>query len=594
MACRRDTETERLESEFAWVTLPVLMRGLLHRAPLALRLSLGFAAIAAVGLTGLGVALSRLTEEVIEIDAKNLHLAVVDDIARASRDTAARNGRILAGMAQVLSDKSLSPEEQLRLVTALSRTAGGLRGVAVYDEQNQLIEVIDNPKQQSAYPFAATLGPQALPIAVMPCGDDKCFERRAPWVHGTLVIRSDASELEAKLAELSRRRFSSARDRVALMTDTGELIVGSGNIPKFESSEALFAQDASVSRITREEAVPVLRTYSAIPELRWLVAVDQPLQAALLLGKEVNQRIVLAVVSSLFVCLVAGAWFSRSQTKSLRLLKQAAEKVAAGDFSVRIDSIGADEVGELSDKFNDMVVQLAKVVKLQETVRRSETMAAMGQIVGGVAHEVRNPLFGISAGLDALDLELGEASPHLEYTKTIRLSVDRLTQLMNDLLDYGRPSQEVLVTTDLRGLVKDAVRLCEVEAQKAGVVVKSRDADQPMPLGVRRLRLTQVFQNLVQNAVQFSPRGSEVVVSLDFLKAPGAGAFVFVVRDQGPGLKDEDLAKLFTPFFSKRRGGTGLGLSIVKRIVEEHGGEISLRNHGSGSGTEAKVVLPLA
>jgi PAS domain S-box-containing protein len=219
---------------------------------------------------------------------------------------------------------------------------------------------------------------------------------------------------------------------------------------------------------------------------------------------------------------------------------------------------------------------------LQESLRRAETMSALGAVVAGVAHEVRNPLFAISATVDALEARFGPQPAYARYTETLRQEVNRLSRLMSDLLDYGRPPRLDLADSAIGPVVTRAIAACTPLAEQTGVRLLAEIADDLPPLPLDPARMLQVLQNLIDNAIQHSPRGSQVVVRAAAVLASGAVGLELSVADQGPGIRPEDMANIFEPFFTRRRGGTGLGLSIVQRIVEQHGGEVEAGNRESG------------
>jgi PAS domain S-box-containing protein len=225
---------------------------------------------------------------------------------------------------------------------------------------------------------------------------------------------------------------------------------------------------------------------------------------------------------------------------------------------------------------------VSETVQLKERLRQSETMAAIGSIVAGVAHEVRNPLFSISATLDAFESRFGETESYERYLSVLRGEIGRLTTLMKDLLEFGRPSEPELGECDLAEVVKAATLACEPLLERRGVEAAGPVDSAVPPVLADRVRMTQVLQNLIENAAHYSPRGGRVEVSLTS-NHDGEGEWVeCAVRDSGPGFAAEDLEQLFEPFFTRRRGGTGLGLSIVQRIVYDHGGDVFARNHPEG------------
>lgn len=236
---------------------------------------------------------------------------------------------------------------------------------------------------------------------------------------------------------------------------------------------------------------------------------------------------------------------------------------------------------------------VTEVARLEAQLRRSETMAAMGTLVSGVAHEVRNPLFAISATIDALEARLGNREELGPFVGTLRGEVDRLRGLMRDLLEYGKPPVLDLRDVDVCEVVASAVRACEPLATRRQVAIRNG-----VEHGLPRLRLdpgriAQVVQNLVENALHYSPAGAAVEILGAVFQANGRDWLEISVADHGPGFRPEDLPRIFDPFYTRRRGGTGLGLSIVKRIVEAHGGAVEAGNRPDG-GAIMTLGLPLS
>jgi signal transduction histidine kinase len=234
----------------------------------------------------------------------------------------------------------------------------------------------------------------------------------------------------------------------------------------------------------------------------------------------------------------------------------------------------------------------SRTIELQESLRKSETMSAMGQLVAGVAHEVRNPLFAISANLDALEIQFGDDSPHAKTFAVLHREVDRLSDLMQELLDYGRSHSLEVTRCALSEVVSQAIR--------ASVpLARSRDVEllDAVPGGLPQVpmdakRIGQVLQNLIENAIQHTGPGGRVMVTAAVSAEHGQELVVCSVLDDGSGFREQDLPRIFEPFFTRRRGGTGLGLSIVARIVEEHGGRVTAANRPEGGAVMA-VKLPL-
>ena len=249
----------------------------------------------------------------------------------------------------------------------------------------------------------------------------------------------------------------------------------------------------------------------------------------------------------------------------------------------------ADDAGGGGERVIVVARDVTRVIKLQESVRRDERMSAMGSLVAGVAHEVRNPLFGISSTLDAFEARFGESEPFQKYVTVLRREADRLGELMRDLLDYGRPAGPRRQrggpraargrggpAAACRGRLRGGPHRAHGPGRPRAARPRADAAGLPEPDPERRPALARGRGG-----------GGRVGESAD----GGAREAWCAVRDDGPGFRSEDLPRLFEPFFTRRRGGTGLGLSIAQRIVSQHGGLMVAANRPQG-GAELRVRLP--
>jgi PAS domain S-box-containing protein len=258
--------------------------------------------------------------------------------------------------------------------------------------------------------------------------------------------------------------------------------------------------------------------------------------------------------------------------------REVADPLARTTWVVSGRALDLEGEGRAVLNFQDVT----ETARLKEQLRQSETMAEIGSIVAGVAHEVRNPLFSISATLDAFESRFGRMEGLERYLSVLRGEISRLTTLMRDLLDFGRPSRPDFVPCRVDEIVEAAVAACLPLARRKGVSIEAPPGDGLPPVLADRARVSQVLQNLIENGVHFSPPGGRVRVGVEEAGDADGPAVLCRVHDSGPGFDPADLRRLFEPFFTRRRGGTGLGLSIVKRIVYDHGGEVSAENHEDG------------
>lgn len=225
---------------------------------------------------------------------------------------------------------------------------------------------------------------------------------------------------------------------------------------------------------------------------------------------------------------------------------------------------------------------------LEKSLRRAWEMAAVGEMVAGVAHEVRNPLFGISAVLDALHEERGGDREITPFVSMLRQEVQRLGVLMEELLDYGRPVAEHREPGVLAVLLERVLETCRSLADQRAVALESVVPEDLPKVPMDSRSLEKAFKNLVENAIQHSPRDSRVRVEAE----AGQQGVEVRVLDSGPGFDQAILNRVVEPFFSRREGGTGLGLSIVQRVVDGHRATLILDNQASGG--RATILFPAA
>ena len=225
--------------------------------------------------------------------------------------------------------------------------------------------------------------------------------------------------------------------------------------------------------------------------------------------------------------------------------------------------------------------------RLQRDLRRSERLAALGKLLAGVAHEVRNPLAGIRSTAQLWRRGLGIGAESLDG---LVQEVDRLEEIVSGLLQFSRADAQDLAPGDLNALMSEVARLATGPAESRGVRVElDLDGGAP-PVGMAPSALLQVFRNLTTNAVQAMPEGG--VILLKTRHDASRRRVVAEVADTGPGLSEEAIGHLFEPFFTTKAEGTGLGLAIAREIALAHRGDLRASNRPEGSGAVFALVLP--
>jgi two-component system sensor histidine kinase HydH len=234
---------------------------------------------------------------------------------------------------------------------------------------------------------------------------------------------------------------------------------------------------------------------------------------------------------------------------------------------------------------------LREIKRLEEQVRRSEKLAAVGKLAAGVAHEIRNPLSSIRGFAQFLRHALVERPKDQEYAEIMVKEVDRINRVVTDLLTFARPMEAELAPTDLKELIGHTLRLVEADAQRREVVIHENISPTLGNVAVDPNQMTQALLNLMLNGVQAMSVGGnlEVGAALD-----DAGSRLHIwVEDDGPGVSSKHLAKIFDPFFTTREKGTGLGLAIIHTIVENHRGEVMVESPPPGKNRGSRFTLSI-
>ncbi len=253
----------------------------------------------------------------------------------------------------------------------------------------------------------------------------------------------------------------------------------------------------------------------------------------------------------------------------------------------------------------------ASVRELKDRMRRSDRLATLGMIAAGIAHEVKNPLVGISGAAQLMKAELrsidrtgkrgGPPAGQLEYLEVILKESDRLNKVLEGILDFTRLRPLELKGCNVHSILDHVLLLNEESARQSGVVLaRLYDPSLPEVLG-NRDQLVQVFLNIVKNAIEAMSKGGKLTVvtrmsdQFTSVQADGKKLRLMVVKvsDTGGGIKQEHLNDIFTPFFTTKDRGVGLGLALSYQIVQEHLGTIRVESQEK-EGTTFSIYLPLA
>ncbi len=300
--------------------------------------------------------------------------------------------------------------------------------------------------------------------------------------------------------------------------------------------------------------------------------------------REVFRTTVATILLAVLIAIPVSLWISRPFT----ILAGATRRVAQGDWSVRVPTTGLREMRTQAASFNTMVENLQEA---QDQLVQQEKLASVGQLAAGVAHEINNPLGSVLLYADILYKETpDDRQQQREDLQMIIREATRCKAIVNDLLNFSRQNQVLAQTTDLNALLHDLAAQKRKQELYTNVEIVE-DLDPALPaIQADPLQLHQTFVNLMDNAAEAMPEGGRL--KLRTYSGPTPGLVTVEVQDTGVGISEENMKKLFTPFFTTKPigRGTGLGLAIIYGIVKMHRGQINVQSE-VGKGTVFTITL---
>ncbi|MFM9995099.1 MAG: ATP-binding protein [Phycisphaerales bacterium] len=322
-------------------------------------------------------------------------------------------------------------------------------------------------------------------------------------------------------------------------------------------------------------------------------------------GRQLRSRVLFIVGASLGLLVLAGALavvlVRRWVMRPVGALRDAAARIASGDLSHRIPVSGGDELALLSTEVNQMAGTIAT---MQEERVDRERLAAVGEMVRRIAHNLRNPLAGIRSLAELSRGGLPDGAPIRENQDRIVRTVDRFEGWLKGLLNATTPlrcTPRPIAVADWIGRVVEPLRPL---AAARGVEIQQLTEGAPPQANLDPIHMEQAIVALVTNAIQASPNGSRVTVSAQAAPpSPNAGnSWELRVSDQGEGVANELRDKIFRPYFTTKRDGTGIGLAVARQVVDQHGGRIwvetpptqSANGLGGARGASFVICLPLS
>ncbi|MEK7288057.1 MAG: ATP-binding protein, partial [Elusimicrobiota bacterium] len=278
----------------------------------------------------------------------------------------------------------------------------------------------------------------------------------------------------------------------------------------------------------------------------------------------------------------------RDLKRAFALVEEALGRLGRGE-------IPDDRVFSRKDEMGRVLAAIAHVAKtsrsMQSAMMHWDRLAVMGQLAGGVAHEINNPLVGVLGQADLLRSRLNANHPARLHVDKIVEAAQRCRKIVRNLLDFARPREAEFAEASLAGIIDSVLDMTGSDFEKAGIRVERSLAEDLPALVCRSADLAEVFLNLFVNARDAMPHGGIL-----YIRAFEEQAHLRVeIEDTGAGILPEDLGHLFETFFTTKEfgKGTGLGLAVSFGIVHNHGGRIKAESEGLGKGAKFTIVLPI-
>ena len=285
-------------------------------------------------------------------------------------------------------------------------------------------------------------------------------------------------------------------------------------------------------------------------------------------------------------------------TRPIKFLSTAARRIAGGDLSYRVPTSGrTDEMGELTELFNDMTTKLARTRELEAQLYNAEKAIVVSRLASAIAHEIRNPLNYINLTLDHLRAGFSPADPQKQekfasLTSQLKTEVARINQRITEFLNYSRPPKLEPRLMNVSDVARDALRTVQVQASENNVKTTVEEVGGAHSVTADAESIRSALTNLVINSLQaMDGEGGKIAI---VVSGEDDGRRVRVdISDTGRGIKADDISKIFEPYYSTKDTGTGLGLAIVRKAIDDHHGTISGKSK-EGEGTTFTITLPVS
>jgi signal transduction histidine kinase len=536
-------------------------------------------------------------------DYSNIIMSASGEIRLYMED--ARKG--LAGLAWILSSTKLDPWQEEIALTAFHHTAPEFMSLSLVSLDGK--ETVRVGRELEGMAFAQDEAYEEALAGRNAVSGVMLSKENIPYVHIAAPVISLGRVRVVLLGVLNLKSVWNVLQginigrtgQVYVMDLSSGRLIGHREIdrviralPAAEPQVLAKLREAGLAPVQWTEATDKGSAYClgyTIPDLQWVVVLSQmDREIYSYVYENIQWAVAATLIISFFAALLGWRQVKRFLTP-IHALHGQVRKIGKGDLDDKISVESKDEIGDLSEAFNEMTDSLkgfiAREVETAKELVHAKNLAILGMTSSKVTHEVGNLLNNLGLVLHTLRKE--KLTPcGARAIEILERDSDRVQRFIHDFLQFAKKPELELHRLDLGGVLGELLNVHGPQAEEKGIQIDLLWPPDLPPVNVDPIMISQVFNNLVKNAVEaFSGPGTITVEG-----SVGGGCLRIVVKDTGPGIPQDMLGRIFDPFFTtKGKKGTGLGLSICKTIVEAHRGTIECRSE-SGGGTTFVIDLP--
>ena len=532
------------------------------------------------------------------------NLRVAEQVGEQIKQYIVHNQRVLRSIGLELRAANLELWQQTRILKDYAIDFPELREISVFGPGGRLVATSAVSGTSLTVPDAANVGSDGMSVAPLSLDRDGLptttlavriphGDQSSGWVVGELALEElwrmvDRVKIGQEghallLAENQRLIAHGDADQKHYIASSGQ--PGAPRLPEQDFAAALLADNSrNQTHYVDEGGRDMLAVAARVPELPWVVVVEQPTDEAFAVAVTLRRQLFVAIRLALLGTVVLGWLWGRSFISRIFALKRATRAIAEGRLDERVAIGGRDEIHELGDAFNSMADRL---VELQDDVRKQERQAMFGKIAAGLVHDLSHPIQNIYNSCKLIQKMFDD----LEYRDTFKRTVDRemviVKRVLEDLRNIARPIPLERFPIEIDRSIGEVAESMQQLAETAGLTLRVEAGARAAYVEADLFALGRVYRNLIINAIQATAPGGDIVIAT----AVEGERVRISVADTGCGIPPDKLATIFDDFVTTKRRGLGLGLAISKKIVEQLGGQIGVTSE-VGKGTTVTLDFP--